>query len=131
MLAVYCIGLALWTLVRHTIAYVIRNSALTIRLLSNTVYKGDASGRHDGRWNLLSFVGRQSVLFTRSIGAKCCGSLSFKRTLCFLIDIKMLQDGICDTADILNSVPTKKVFMMSFSFHCKPSCQSYLTIDNA
>lgn len=63
----------------HQFALAVRDSdtyvisvwrSLLISLVSNTVCRGDdASGRHDGRWNLLSIGGRRSVRLTRPIGA--------------------------------------------------------------
>lgn len=89
---------------------------LLIGLLLTAVCQGnDASRRHDGRWNLLSIGARRSVRLTCSITripAKCASSS--KAHLALSNMRKMLQDGICDTTDILNSVPPKKVFIAFF-----------------
>lgn len=110
----------------------------SIGLLSNTVRRrgDDASGRHDGRWNLLSIGGRRSIRLTfafdrrESFESPALPSREhlFEHSQPLIYAKKMLQDGICDTADILNSVPPKKVFMLLLLLSFFLSSLSYLPV---
>lgn len=97
-----------------TVVYTLfSETILLIELLLTTVCQGDdASRRHDGRWNLLSFDDWWSARLTCSIDAYYpLSPFPFRTYLALSSTRKMLQDGICDTTDILNSVPPKKVFI--------------------
>jgi len=102
--------LARRTTVIHTL---FSETSVLIELLLTTVcQEDDASRRHDGRWNLLSIGDRWFASLTCSIGANHLQNPLLLRTRLALSNMrKMLQDGICDTTDILNSMPPKKVFI--------------------